>query len=119
MDQICTASLVSQFLSNTGMRSGKPLNIRRRFLAARQLVQANAHGAVVPTRLLGHAPAQVDGLKAQPLGKTVPLQLGEDLALENIPLGLHIREGRTDKEPDGAGRGGQIAGPVRIMPWIC
>ncbi len=44
--------------------------------------------------------AVVDGLETQVASQTVLSQLGENITLKNIPLRLHVAEGRGDEDAD-------------------
>jgi hypothetical protein len=67
------------------------------FLAAPQLTQADAHGAVFIARFLRHAPAQVNALEAQAFGQTELPELGGNIVLQYVSFSPHIREGRANK----------------------
>jgi hypothetical protein len=66
-------------------------------LATLNLAQADLHGLLVERRLVAHAPAQVDGLKARVVLLAQLAQPGEDLALQRVALGFQVLKGRADK----------------------
>ena len=49
-----------------------------------------------------------NGLEAQTVGQTEPPEPGKDVALQHVALRLHVRESRTNKQPDGAPQCGHI-----------
>ena len=59
-------------------------------LAARDLVEADGHRALVESRLLAHSPAQIDGLKACAPAGAQRAQSGKHLFLQGVALRLEV-----------------------------
>jgi transposase-like protein len=85
-------------------------------LAALNLAQADLHGLLIERRLVAHAPAQVDGLKARVVLLAQLAQLREDLSLQSVALGLQVLKGRADKYPECACRSRHRSGSRERTP---
>ena len=78
----------------------KKVRARRPAVAPGDLIKADLHCAVIPTRLRGHSPAQIDRLKAGTPLQAKLRQGRKDLFVERQTLGFHILERRANEQPE-------------------
>jgi hypothetical protein len=73
---------------------------RRDALAARDLIEADAHGALLAAGFFEDAPPEIDGLEAAIVVRAERAQARENGPLQHVPLRVQVAEGRAHEDPE-------------------